>query len=76
MGSLIIPKGSSPCIWCKHLRGEPIGSCDAYPEGIPDAIYEGENNHTKPYKGDHGIQFQQVGPDMALSNIIPFKQKE
>jgi hypothetical protein len=34
--------------------------CKAFPKGIPDKIWSGENNHEKPFKGDHGIQFEKV----------------
>jgi len=40
----------------KHI----IGTCKAFPKGIPDTIWIGKNNHKKPYKGDHGIQFEKV----------------
>jgi hypothetical protein len=30
---------------------------DAFPDGIPEEIWKGENYHTKPYYGDSGIQF-------------------
>lgn len=33
-------------------------SCDAFPDGIPDAIYDEGFDHTKPYEGDSGIQFE------------------
>ena len=55
---------SPVCNLCKHFsivssidRG--IHVCDAFPEGIPDEIWRGDNNHTKPYPGGHGIQFEQ-----------------
>lgn len=33
--------------------------CAAFPDGIPDAIAYGPNQHTEPFDGDHGIQFEQ-----------------
>ncbi len=52
------------CRFCKHFSikgsidsGFPV--CDAFPDGIPVEIWKGDNNHTKPYPGDHGIQFEQ-----------------
>lgn len=54
--------GPAPlCVECKHLHTK-FGrmACDAYPDGIPDAILEGEVDHHKPYEGDHGVQFEQV----------------
>lgn len=38
--------------------GIPV--CAAFPDGIPKEIWRGDNNHTKPYQGDHGIQFVQL----------------
>lgn len=44
------------CDRCIHKR-EKGETCDAYPDGIPYEILLSEVDHTKPYKGDHGIQF-------------------
>ena len=35
------------CFKCKHYRDFEIG-CDAFPDGIPDEIISGENEHSKP----------------------------
>lgn len=51
--------GEAPvCVVCKHLILEkgPL-RCKAFPEGIPENITLGGNDHKKPFKGDHGIQF-------------------
>ena len=32
--------------------------CRAFPNGIPDEIAFGDNLHTTPYPGDHGIQYE------------------
>ena len=31
--------------------------CKAFPNGIPDEIYEGLNLHNEPFPGDNGIQY-------------------
>ncbi len=49
---------SPVCTYCKHLNDLVGRSCKAYPGGVPRAIWLGENNHKKPYPGDHGIQFE------------------
>ena len=35
------------CLRCKHFRRFE-GGCDAFPDGIPDEIVAGFNNHSKP----------------------------
>ena len=35
------------CIRCKHYSLEK-GTCSAFPVEIPDEIYLGDNNHSKP----------------------------
>ena len=34
--------------------------CEAYPDGIPYVILNGEHDHTEPYEGDNGIQFEPI----------------
>tara|TARA_R110002096_G_scaffold275446_3_gene469203 strand:+ start:3286 stop:3462 length:177 start_codon:yes stop_codon:yes gene_type:complete len=34
--------------------------CKAFPDGIPKKILIGEHDHTKPFKGDNGIQFEPI----------------
>lgn len=60
-GILCIPFISETCATCRHLRNDGIGrTCDAFPDGIPIIIWDGRNDHTKPFPGDHGIQFQRI----------------
>jgi hypothetical protein len=35
------------CFKCKHFR-EIEGGCSAFPDGIPNEITSGENDHDKP----------------------------
>ena len=65
------PIPSEKCALCERLGGivfaeddeaSSLGArsrmgCEAFPEGIPDAISEGRFVHTKPYRGDHGLRF-------------------
>ena len=46
------------CMTCKFRLLD--WSCEAYPDGIPEEIFNGEVDHKEPYKGDHGIQFEKV----------------
>lgn len=48
-----------PCLECLHAVGWKWGYCDAYPDGIPDAILEGRVNHRRKHKGDNGITFKE-----------------
>ena len=55
---------SPVCNLCKRFSivnsiDSGIHVCDAFPDGIPDEIWRGGNNHTNPYTGDNGIQFEQ-----------------
>jgi len=44
------------CNRCANTFG--FGKCKAFPEGIPHEILAGDNDHSNPFPGDHGIQFQ------------------
>ena len=50
------------CFYCKHLRdfepGRGFFTCRAFPRGIPQEIVTWKVDHTKPYPGDHGIQYE------------------
>jgi len=57
---------SKICTKCKHFNSGSIdfdkniiGTCKAFPNGIPHAIWLGKNNHKKPYRGDNGVQFEE-----------------
>ena len=56
---------SPVCNGCRHFRdwrlGERIGFCDAFPKGIPRAIWQGEHDHRTPFPGDQGIRFEPPG---------------
>lgn len=53
---------STVCTHCQHYNIEDVENhtCKAYPDGIPPEIWLGKNDHTKPYPGDSGIQFEKV----------------
>ena len=51
----------SPTCWdCARWEAgtpEVPRRCEAFPDGIPDEIWRGDNDHTKPYPGDNGLRF-------------------
>ena len=46
------------CTSCRHYKEHDL--CEAFPNGIPAGVLTGEHDHTKPYKGDNGIQFEPI----------------
>ncbi len=55
----------SQCASCKHLSSWVTGgdgtTCAAYPEGIPDALWDNDVDHRRPAGGDHGVQWETDG---------------
>ena len=50
------------CLYCEYYIGktEAVFKCKVFPRGIPSEILTGEHDHTKPYDGDNGIQFEPI----------------
>jgi len=58
-----LPVFSKVCFYCKHWNRDNIdkpGICRAFKIMIPEEIWVGDNKHTTPYDGDHGIQFEAI----------------
>lgn len=67
------------CGVCAHFRSpldnpdgpEDARTCDAFPAGIPEEIWENRADHRQPYEGDNGIQWEPAGdaafPEYALN---------
>lgn len=43
------------CFACQHLKLYP--NCEAYPNGIPQEIRDGDVSHLEEFNGDNGITF-------------------
>lgn len=57
------PIFSTVCTYCRHLSLNEAKVCAAFPNGIPEEIWKGDNNHRLPAAGDNGIQFEPLeGP--------------
>lgn len=50
---------NTPCIDCVHII--TYGKCKAFPDKIPEEIWEGTVKHTSHYPGDNGIIFEENG---------------
>lgn len=53
-----------PCETCVYAADPVDGeaaTCKAFPTGIPEMILRGENDHTQPIPGDHGILYRARG---------------
>jgi len=47
------------CHSCKHYHDFSYPpTCKAFPEGIPDDILDGKDDHTQPVRGDRGIRYE------------------
>ena len=49
---------NTSCLDCVHFRRKKWGTCDAFPDGIPDAITFGYVEHNIPLPNDNNIQFE------------------
>ncbi len=57
MTTVVVPS----CMSCRHYLRAVDGkglTCAAFPGGVPGAIATAEVPHTRPFPGDHGIQFE------------------
>lgn len=48
----------SLCFSCRHIFRDGRRGCAAFPQGIPDALLQGRDNHDHPHPGDNGIRYE------------------
>lgn len=62
------------CEACTRLGPAPNGegfACEAFPLGIPEAIYPGGFDHREQYDGDGGVRFELAdGREDALAAFM------
>jgi len=62
------------CASCRRFfDADEDFSCEAFPEGIPLSITQGQHNHEKPFPGDDGLLFVPIrglGKDAVTFNPI------
>ena len=46
------------CLGCKHKHRTVRPVCAAFPDGIPEEIWQGRNPHAEAFPGDHGIRYE------------------
>ena len=54
------------CIGCRHYDRTAPGPgirCTAFPDGVPEAIFESRTDHREPYEGDRGIVFDPINAE-------------
>jgi hypothetical protein len=70
----------SQCGACTHFRspfsrGDYSGGpfCAAFPDGIPDEVYDNRLDHRQPIDGDHGVRWESRGgqkfPEYAFPGL-------
>lgn len=57
------------CVSCLHKWRGPV--CEAYPDGIPEVILNGNVDHKTPYPGDHGLTYLPVAPNAVDKESQP-----
>lgn len=58
------------CDACSRLRdADSHPTCEAFPDGIPDAIYFEAFDHRDPFPGDNGVRFVPSGEALDLVDL-------
>lgn len=61
------------CLFCTRYHRDDLENftCDAFPEGIPEAIILSEVKHRTSIPGDHGLTFEAVSPVEPVEPTMP-----
>jgi hypothetical protein len=66
------PSAPPLCVSCRHRHVTTVlgvHTCDAFPDGIPDAIWVALGDHRDPVPGDHGVQYER-SPSMEAGTAF------
>lgn len=74
---------TSQCATCARMRswtaGGATASCEAFPGGIPDAVWTNTYDHRQEVPGDHGVRWESNGqpfPEWALPETADSPDEE
>jgi hypothetical protein len=66
----------SICSLCKHKHRDSLTfrksfpTCDAFPNGIPEAVRKNRIDHRKALAGDNGIRFELANESEASRQLL------
>jgi len=55
---------SSQCVTCDHWTSGL--SCEAFPDGIPEQIWKAGRDHSRPFPGDGGLMYADIGQEEVI----------
>ena len=59
---------STQCLDCKHYTS--LSTCDAFPDGIPQEIFDGRVIHDVPYGGDGGVMYDPIDTELSADQMV------
>ena len=61
------------CGVCTHLSQTDGLACQAFPDGIPEDIWQMRYDHRNPYPGDNGVLFEpKPGTEKTVEDLTFF----
>ena len=54
-----------------NTRNLDTAFCAAFPDGIPDRVYNNGADHRQPIAGDHGLRWLSAGEEFPKSAFLP-----